>query len=928
MVAEDVAKFSFLKKVSTRSFLQNKKLRALFKSLMRVEDLTVRSKHLHYKNIISMKNNYMKKIYSFAFGLLMLAGFVVSAPVAHAAFNDGSLGSDCPTLTVGHALSDGCAGLSTTATPGSTVNVVFYIHNTNVNSADNVVLRLSPQSASSTTSQTFSGSITSSNAGSTSGSASVTISSPASLSFNSAQWYTDKNSYTTPLPNGQTGSEIFGSGLNLGSIPGYGTCAYVGGVRDVFCHQGWLLVSFNVSGTTSALCKINSFTSSAGTGTIPSGSSATLSWDAPNCNQFLLSGGIFNTTPAGSGVSTGALFQTTPYTLTAIGSNGMRDTAVTTVNVGTVSTACYINNFSTSTPTVTTGGYATLNWNSNCATVTITGPNAPATSNPNGPITVGPLYSATNTYSIVGYSTSGLSTTATPVTVYVNTIANNCTANLSANQTWVSSGMSTALTWTSSGCTYVTVSGPNGTLSSGAMYGTVQTPAIYGPTVFNLVAGGTNTVNQSVTVSVNNNQTGTTPVVSTYAATGAVGTTATLNGYISTNNSCGWPYYLCGSSYTNYYFQYGTSQYALTMQTPTQSFTQNSGSVSAYVTNLQPNTTYYFQLIGSNSNGLGYGGILSFNTYGNAYVPITAITSVATNVVSSSARLNGVVTAPQGATNVTAHFEYGISTMLALRTNDQIVSGNGATNYFDTVNTLPNTTYYYRIVGISGGQAYYGATVSFTTPAADTGTVVVTHVTSGTGNGSAYVSLSITDQSQNVYPGDTINYLVSYQNISKVTLSNAVLNVILPTGVTFRQSSQGVLTTNNTVAVTLGTLIPAQQGTVSITAVADQGIAAGNNFVTTATLAFTTPSTAQDSAIAYVLNNTGSQNSLAGLALFGTGFFPNSFFGWIILLLLVLILALIARYFYHRANESKAAVQQPTYNNGGHGSYPNNNLPH
>ncbi len=166
---------------------------------------------------------------------------------------------------------------------------------------------------------------------------------------------------------------------------------------------------------------------------------------------------------------------------------------------------------------------------------------------------------------------------------------------------------------------------------------------------------------------------------------------------------------------------------------------------------------------------------------------------------------------------------------------------------------------------------------------------------------------------QAVAAGDTLIYTVNYQNISGSTLSNAVLNVVLPSNVVYKQSSQGLLTTNNTVAVTLGTLAPTAQGTMTIMGTVAPNVTNGNTLVAQATLAFTTPGGAQDSAIAYDLDNVGNinTNNLAGLALFGVGFFPSSLLGWILLLGIILVLILIARYYYHRANAQRMAAVGP-----------------
>jgi uncharacterized repeat protein (TIGR01451 family) len=215
-------------------------------------------------------------------------------------------------------------------------------------------------------------------------------------------------------------------------------------------------------------------------------------------------------------------------------------------------------------------------------------------------------------------------------------------------------------------------------------------------------------------------------------------------------------------------------------------------------------------------------------------------------------------------------------------------------------------------------------------------------VTYGTGGGSPLVHLGINDgdtvlqtnvnngfqtfaytgQLQNVAPGDTITYLIHYKNISTATLSNVVLNVILPSDVTFTQSTQGVLTTNNTVAVALGTLSREEEGTITIQGVVSPTANPGSSLIATATLAFTTPSNGQDSAIAYALNTVSvRQSSLAGLALFGYGFFPSTLLGWILLLGILILIILIARHYYYRG--------RPVYinNNVQTGSHPDN-LPH
>lgn len=814
-----------------------------------------------------MKNS-MKKIYAYALGALMLAGFAVLAPSAQASgavFNNHVFGQDCPTVAVANATtgtptdSNNCWTTSTSATSNDVVNVVIYYHNNGTETANNVVARLSPQSGGVSSTQIFSGSISASNAATVTGTGTISINPAHSVTFGTVKWYKDKQGSPTPLPNGQTGAELFGNGLNLGSVLGYDTCPVVSGVRDAACHEGWLMVSYRV------------------------GTSA-----APQ-----------------------------PCTV-SINANPM---------------------------VITTGGSSTLSWNSsNCTTVQVTGPTGMISTALNSTQSVSPQY--TSTYTITGSNSTGSASPAsTTISVQNIVVPTVCSANLQAYDTQVQAGQTTTLSWTSANCDYVTISGPNGTISN-AKSGSMPTAPIYGTVTYRLVAGASNTVNQSITLSAYNVNNGTAPTATTLAATvGADGTTATLNGYINSNTACTSGFWGgCNNSNVTYYFKYGTSQYSLYNQTPTQSITTTSGNVSAYLTGLQANTTYYFQLIATNTYGTSYGNTLSFVT-NNGAASISAITTVPTNVTTTSARLNGLVTGSNGGlyTGIASvWFEYGTSPSLGLRTNAQTANIVSISNYFDTISTSPNTTYYYRIVASVNGQTVMGSTVSFTTPAVVTTTNTNTNTTTtttvinrvGTGTGSAFLQLAITDNVQSVIPGDTLSYVVTYQNISGVTLSNVVINVILPTGVTFRQASQGLLTTNNTVATTVGTLLPAALGTFTIQVLTNPTIIPGNTLVTTATAAFTLPTSAQDSAIAYDLDNVVSfQNNLAGLALFGAGFFPTSLLGWILLLGLLLVLILIARYFYHRANAERMAPvshmrhEAPSASSA-HVPYHGDNLPH
>lgn len=930
-----------------------------------------------------MKISMNKKIlFSIGAALFAVAVFAVAPVSAEASVSWNQslqhLGSgvkhNCPAAYVRNSTTSQnstqyCWGTSVQASPGDTVQVALYYHNTGTSVSHNTTLFGTIPSGYAS-SHTVTGRVT---GGGASDSDSVNINivgGNAKLEYVSALWY--------PNNNGSGGQSVSGSpagGFNIGSIDPYTVCQPNSqNIIDPFCKSGDVLVTLRVVAQVTpppATCSITSF--SANPTTVQQGNSSTLSWNTSNCTNVSVSGGNVSSNSANGSASTGSLQNTTTYTINASNATSSDSRSlIVNVNQNPPQTVCQITSFSGTPLQVQYGSSATVSWNtSNCTSVSVSGPGVSSSSH-NGSTSTGALYN-TSTYTIT--ASNATSTDSRTVTISVGQQQNQCTINtFLASPSQVTQGQSATLTWSTTGCTYAYISGVN-TIGN-QLNGSISTGPVYGTRTYTLTATGTNTDTRTVTVSTyqvpnntyacqdgydndgdgyvdypndpgcssrydndeyDNYNNNVPPTVTTNAATNVTETDATLNGYFSTggNNGCSGAYCANGT----YFFQYGTNANSLTQQTASRTMNNSYGSnVQAYVSGLQKNTTYYFRLVGSNSQGTRYGTTLSFVTPGVQTQNLNVVTTLATNISSSSARLNGLVTGANVG-SVSSYFEYGTSPSLGFTTNRQNVSTTTLQNYFDTIATSQNTTYYYRAVAESGGVTYRGSTVSFTTPGVTTTntntntnttttTTVNTNTTNttrlvsfGTGAGSPLVMLAINDgfqgvavngfqsgfqtlgftnQYQNVIPGEIITYSIHYKNISDATLSNAILNVVLPHDVTFRQSTQGVLTTDNTVAAAIGTLTPGQEGVIVTQGIVNTTANPGTNLVATATLAFTTPSLGQDSAIAYALNTVGIRgNSLAGLALFGGGFFPTTLLGWIILLGIILIIILIARYFYY-----------------------------
>ena len=150
---------------------------------------------------------------------------VVNIIAATAVFNTDPL--DKPTLRVSNhtanpgSNSDWSSGI-TGVNVGDVVSFVFYYHNTSNSTALNTRLKVAFNYNNGGI--TANGNVSADNASPAYGSATVT---PASgqtltgLTFNSAFFYPNQDSNNAdPLPFGQNGSEVTGSGVNIGNIDG------------------------------------------------------------------------------------------------------------------------------------------------------------------------------------------------------------------------------------------------------------------------------------------------------------------------------------------------------------------------------------------------------------------------------------------------------------------------------------------------------------------------------------------------------------------------------------------------------------------------------------------------------------------------------------------------------------------------------------
>ena len=656
-------------------------------------------------------------------------------------------------------------------------------------------------------------------------------------------------------------------------------------------------------------CSITSFTvnGSQTYASVAYNSPATLAWITNGCTTVVVNGQTYTGSSAISGsTSTSNLTASQNFTLTATGADGSHTANVTVSVGGQNNTVCSISSFTvngmTGSVQIAPNTSATLSWVTNgCTTVSVNGQTYTGAQANAYSVNTGNL-NGSYTYTLTASDNSGNTVTSILYVTVSNNNYNNGSCQIlsfSPAQNSIYPGSSTTLTWTLSGCTgYVTVSGPN--MSTMQVYNNyVTTGPINSYSTYTLTAYGANGTSATANTYVNTNGNGNNYYQSCYISSFTVNGSS-VSAPVAPGSSATIAWGTNGCSYVTISGpgMYSQNQSLSGTTTTAPLYTTSTYTISA--------SSYSYGSPVSQSVTVNVGGV--YNT-----ANLAPITTIATNVTSSSARLNGLIPQAYNSGTVNAYFEYGASYSLGSQTSPQPVSTYTLTNYYDTITVSPNTTYYFRAVMNVNNAITKGDIVSFTTPgySANIAPVVVNQVSYGTGSGSSYATVSISDQVQTVLPGDMISYTVSYKNISTKDLSNVVLSVILPKGVTFKSTTAGVPTTDNTVVLTLGTLPrDGQGGFVNIQATVDTNATVGSNLVSTATLAFTLPSGAQDTAVAYYLNTVIAQNNLGAFVLFGNGFFPTTLLGWVLLIGLIIIIILLAR----RYSRTTTVVQN------GHGS--------
>jgi uncharacterized repeat protein (TIGR01451 family) len=205
------------------------------------------------------------------------------------------------------------------------------------------------------------------------------------------------------------------------------------------------------------------------------------------------------------------------------------------------------------------------------------------------------------------------------------------------------------------------------------------------------------------------------PSINSFSSSGMTDTTAALAAAVTPNGVA-----------TTVFFEYGpTTGYGTTVSGQAIGSGNSPINVSANLSGLTPGTTYHYRVYATNSVGTTFGADATFETS----APLPQVTTTAASfVTTSTTSLNGTVN-PNGLPT-SVHFRWGTrSDDLGNQTAAQNM-GSGSANiafWGELAGLLPDTTYFFQAVAVSGSHVVPGAVLSFhTLPVKPTVTTLAT----------------------------------------------------------------------------------------------------------------------------------------------------------------------------------------------------------
>lgn len=347
------------------------------------------------------------------------------------------------------------------------------------------------------------------------------------------------------------------------------------------------------------------------------------------------------------------------------------------------------------------------------------------------------------------------------------------------------------------------------------------------------------------------------------------------------------------------------------------------------------NNQYYCNL-----NGRTYGNPSDYNFYcKNVSYTHRVVTTIPTNIGEMSGTCNAVAMMG-GNVNSTGYFEYGTSYSLGKITNSANVGNVSNTSYSNTITGLtPNTTYYCRAVMTNKDGTYRGEIMSFKTSAVKVKYVTevitkkavkqTTKTTAKSNKGGDEVickdvkgNTDVISANKNlvsfklgklgnVQAGKVTEYVVKYENTSRIGLTNLKLKVSLPKDMKFVSTSFGSYDEyTNSLTITLGNLASAEARDIRFAAMNSASMQAGATNVINSLISYEVLDEKGEAMTGEVTNytivtsdpapvNINNANNSKDAKETTSNMFPNTLIEWLVIIILIAILVVLGRNIYN-----------------------------
>ncbi len=317
------------------------------------------------------------------------------------------------------------------------------------------------------------------------------------------------------------------------------------------------------------------------------------------------------------------------------------------------------------------------------------------------------------------------------------------------------------------------------------------------------------------------------------------------------------------------------------------------------------------------------------------------VTSPVSQITHTSARCNGVGLIANNVPS-TGWFEYGETSNLGRDTSKTSIGSAATAPFSNTLTNLkPSTTYYCRAVMNNQYGTVKGEIVRFTTKAKATtyvapvtvkrpvtkkpltkneficadGSIATLQSVSTTKlvtSGQKLVNLTLESTSGELAISQEVSYRLVYRNISDTELSNAVIEVSIPSDITFISATAGSYDSmSKTLTVTRPRIGANEEAVISWTGKVAKNAQVGKTVVTTAHIVYTIPATGtasqiQEEVSAYIvgtiLSDTSSNKAASTTGakhVIGAGngqsFLPDSLIEWLALIAIIFIILVLGR---------------------------------